>query len=143
LYPFVPEHEIIGKIAGKVEHVPLLQVGQTHGLSWYAGSCLACQNCLAGDHNLCPTGEATIIKRHGGFATSVLFQWIWATPLPDSLEPVFAGPLFFGGITVFNPLVQHGLKPTARAGVVGIGGLGHLGLQLLRNWGCEFIAFQL
>ena len=141
-YPFVPGHEIVGKIAGKGEHVPLLKVGQTVGLGWYAGSCLACQNCLAGDHNLCPTGEATIIKRHGGFATSVRCQWIWATPLPDSLEPVSAGPLFCGGITVFNPMVQHRLKPTARAGVVGIGGLGHLSLQFLRKWGCEVIAFS-
>jgi alcohol/geraniol dehydrogenase (NADP+) len=141
-YPFVPGHEIVGKIAGKGEHVPLLKVGQTVGLGWYAGSCLACQNCLAGDHNLCQTGEATIIKRHGGFATSVRCQWIWATPLPDSLDPVSAGPLFCGGITVFNPLVQHSLKPTARAGVVGIGGLGHLGLQFLRKWGCEVIAFS-
>jgi len=141
-YPFVPGHEVVGKISAKGSHVPLLEIGQTVGLGWYSGSCLACRNCLSGDHNLCQTGESTIINRHGGFATQVRCQWIWATPLPGSLDPVSAGPLFCAGITVFNPLVQHDLKPTARAGVVGIGGLGHLALQFLRKWGCEVIAFS-
>jgi alcohol/geraniol dehydrogenase (NADP+) len=69
-------------------------------------------------------------------------QWIWATPLPQGIKSVSAGPLFCGGVTVFNPMVQHELKPTARVGVVGIGGLGHLALQFLHHWGCEVIAFS-
>jgi uncharacterized zinc-type alcohol dehydrogenase-like protein len=141
-YPFVPGHEIVGKIAAKGSHVPRLEIGQMVGLGWYSASCLSCQNCLSGDHNLCPTGEGTIVKRHGGFAAQVRCQWIWATPLPEALDSVSAGPLFCGGVTVFNPMVQHELRPTARVGVVGIGGLGHLALQFLRKWGCEVIAFS-
>jgi uncharacterized zinc-type alcohol dehydrogenase-like protein len=85
--------------------------------------------------------EGTIVQRHGGFATRVRSHWAWATPLPAGLDPAKAGPLFCGGITVFNPIVQFGVKPTDRVGVVGIGGLGHMALKFLRAWGCEVVAF--
>jgi len=62
-------------------------------------------------------------------------------PLPEGVDALSAGPLFCGGITVFNPLVQFAVKPTARAGVIGIGGLGHMALQFLNAWGCEVTAF--
>jgi uncharacterized zinc-type alcohol dehydrogenase-like protein len=68
-------------------------------------------------------------------------QSAWATPLPEALDPAKAGPMFCGGITVFNPIVQNNIKPTDRVGVIGIGGLGHLALQFLNKWGCEVIAF--
>jgi uncharacterized zinc-type alcohol dehydrogenase-like protein len=58
------------------------------------------------------------------------------------VDPVDAGPLFCGGITVFNPIVQCGVKPTDRVGVIGIGGLGHFALQFLNKWGCEVTAFS-
>jgi len=62
-------------------------------------------------------------------------------PLPDKLDARAAGPLFCGGITVFNPLLQYAIGPTARVAVVGIGGLGHLALQFYSAWGCEVTAF--
>ena len=61
--------------------------------------------------------------------------------MPDEIEAAKAGPLFCAGITVFNPLVQFGVKPTDRVGVIGIGGLGHMALQFLNKWGCEVHAF--
>ena len=61
--------------------------------------------------------------------------------LPEGVNPDSAGPLFCGGITVFNPLVQFDIKPTAKVGVIGIGGLGHMALQFLNAWGCEVTAF--
>jgi uncharacterized zinc-type alcohol dehydrogenase-like protein len=63
------------------------------------------------------------------------------SPVPVGLDPAKAGPLFCGGITVFNPIVQFGVRPTDRVGVVGIGGLGHMALKFLRAWGCEVTAF--
>jgi uncharacterized zinc-type alcohol dehydrogenase-like protein len=101
-----------------------------------------CDQCLAGDHNLCATAEQTIVGRHGGFADKVRCHWAWATPLPAALDAAKAGPLFCGGITVFNPIVQCGVKPTDRVGVIGLGGLGHLALQFLDKWGCEVTAFS-
>jgi len=62
-------------------------------------------------------------------------------PIPDGIDLESAGPLFCGGITVFNPLVQFDVKPTDKAAVIGIGGLGHLALQFLNAWGCEVTAF--
>jgi alcohol/geraniol dehydrogenase (NADP+) len=68
-------------------------------------------------------------------------HWLWASPLPPALDTATAGPLFCGGITVFNPIVQCGVQPTQRVGVIGIGGLGHMALQFLNKWGCEVVAF--
>lgn len=147
-YPFVPGHEVIGKIVAMGPQVPRdltrggLEVGQTVGLGWFSGSCMSCPQCLGGDHNLCSTAEGTMVGRFGGFATRVRAKWMWAIPLPSGLEPAKFGPMFCGGITVFNPIVQCGVKPTDRVGVIGIGGLGHMALQFLNKWGCEVYAFS-
>jgi len=66
----------------------------------------------------------------------------WAVPLPAGLDPAAAGPLFCGGITVFNPLVQFDVRPTHKVGIVGIGGLGHMAVQFANKWGCEVFAFS-
>ncbi|MFO1152700.1 MAG: NAD(P)-dependent alcohol dehydrogenase [Rhodospirillales bacterium] len=141
-YPLVPGHEIVGTIAAKGEHVHHLEVGQTVGVGWNSGACLTCPQCLSGDHNLCATAEATMVGRPGGFATQVRVEATWAIPLPDDLAAAETGPLFCGGITVFNPIIQNHILPTHRVGVVGIGGLGHLALRFLDAWGCEVWAFS-
>jgi len=141
VYPFVGGHEVVGKVVAVGDQVKHLKVGQTVGLGWYSGSCMTCRQCMSGDHNLCPTVEGTIVHRHGGFATQVRALAAWAVPLPAGLDPAKAGPLFCGGITVFNPIVQFGVKPTDRVGVIGIGGLGHMALKFLHAWGCDVVAF--
>lgn len=141
-FPFVPGHEATGTIAAVGSGVTTLRVGQRVGLGWFSGSCMRCKYCLAGDHNLCTTVEQTIVHRHGAFANRVRAHWAWVLPLPEKVDPAKAGPLFCGGITVFNPIVQFGVKPTDRVGVIGIGGLGHLALQFLNKWGCEVTAFS-
>ena len=140
-YPFVPGHEAIGKIVATGAHAKSVNVGQTVGLGWNAGSCLYCHQCLTGDHNMCANLEQTMIGRYGAYATRVRCHWIWATPIPEGLDLAKAGPLFCGGITVFNPLVQFGVRPTDRVGIIGIGGLGHLALQFFNKWGCHVTAF--
>lgn len=140
-YPFVPGHEVVGVVTAAGPDVKRVKVGDTVGLGWYSRSCLCCPQCLAGDHNLCRNAEQTMIGRYGGFADRVRCHWLWATPLPPALDAAKAGPLFCGGITVFNPIIQCEVKPTHRVGVLGIGGLGHLALQFLRKWGCEVYAF--
>lgn len=140
-YPLVPGHEGIGTISAVGRNVKARRIGQKVGVGWFSGSCLSCLTCMSGDHNLCATAEGTIVGRHGAFADRVRCQWAWATPLPAGIDEAKAGPLFCGGITVFNPIVQLGILPLARVGVVGIGGLGHLALQFLNHWGCEVYAF--
>ena len=141
-YPIVPGHEVVGTVAAVGNHVKNLRVGQRVGLGWFSGSCMHCRNCMKGDHNLCVTAEQTIVGRHGGFADRVRCNSEWAVPLPEGLEAKQAGPLFCGGVTVFNPIVQFDVRPTHRVGVIGIGGLGHLALQFLNKWGCEVTAFS-
>ncbi len=140
-YPLVPGHEVIGRVAAIGAHVTSVAAGDTVGLGWYSGSCLTCDQCMSGDHNLCGHGEQTIVGRYGGFADKVRCRAEWAIRLPAGLDARRAGPLFCGGITVFNPIVQCGVQPTDRVGVIGIGGLGHLALQFLNRWGCEVTAF--
>jgi uncharacterized zinc-type alcohol dehydrogenase-like protein len=140
-YPLVPGHEVVGTIGAVGAEVTHLHLGQRVGLGWHSGYCMSCETCLSGDHNLCSTAESTIVRHHGGFADKVRAQAVSVIPLPASLDAARAGPLFCGGITVFNPLVQFDISPTARVGVIGIGGLGHMALQFLNAWGCDVTAF--
>ncbi len=139
-YPLVAGHEVVGRVAAVGEGVQRVAVGTRVGLGWCAASCQHCVPCVRGDQHLCQTGEQTIVGRHGGFAERVRCHWLWAMPLPEGVDAGAAGPLFCGGITVFGPIVEFGVRPTDRVAVVGIGGLGHLALRFLRAWGCEVAA---
>ena len=141
-YPFVPGHEIVGEVVEVGEQVKTVSVGDLVGLGWNSASCMHCQQCMEGEHHLCNSVEATIVGRHGGFADHVRGHWSWTIPLPEGLDMSKAGPLFCGGITVFNPIILAGVQPTDKVGVIGIGGLGHMALKFLNNWGCEVIAFS-
>jgi len=141
-YPLVGGHEAVGTVVATGEYVKGVKVGDTVGIGWFSGSCLHCPQCLSGNHNLCNTAEQTIVGRYGGFAERVRCHWLWAIPIPKSMDLAKAGPLFCGGITVFGPIVKCGVKPTDRVGVIGIGGLGHLAIQFLGKWGCEVVAFS-
>ena len=141
-YPLVPGHEIVGKIGAVGDRVTHLKLGQTVGLGWFSKSCMTCSECMSGNHNLCSTAEGVIVGRHGGFANKVRANEAWVIPLPEGINVATAGPLFCGGITVFNPIIQNNIQSTDRVGVVGIGGLGHMALRFLKAWGCEVTAFS-
>jgi uncharacterized zinc-type alcohol dehydrogenase-like protein len=140
-YPIVPGHEVAGKIIALGDNVKALQLGQRVGLGWYSSSCMSCPECMSGSHNTCAEAEGVIVGRHGGFADKVRCHWGWAVPIPEAVDNQVAGPLFCGGITVFNPIIECNVQPTDRVGVVGIGGLGHMALQFLNKWGCHVTAF--
>jgi len=140
-YPFVGGHEVVGTISKAGDAVTTLKPGDKVGVGWFSRSCLTCNPCMGGDHNMCRSVEQIAVGRYGGFAEAVRVQASWANKLPEDLKPEDAGPLFCGGITVFNPLVQFDVRPTDKVGVIGIGGLGHLALQFLNAWGCEVTAF--
>ncbi len=140
-YPLVPGHEVVGKVAAIGAQVSHLVVGDMVGLGWHAGYCMTCTSCLTGNHNLCGTAEATILGHYGGFADKVRAKGVSVIKLPKGIDLASAGPLFCGGITVFNPMLQFEVKPTDKVAVIGIGGLGHLALQFLNAWGCEVTAF--
>ncbi len=141
-YPLVPGHEVVGTIGAIGDRVTTLKIGQRVGLGWFSHSCNHCEWCMSGNHNLCSTAEQTIVGRYGGFADKVRAHEEWVTPLPEGIDPAKVGPLFCGGLTVFNPIVEFNVKPTDSVGVIGIGGLGHMALRFLRGWGCDVTAFS-
>lgn len=140
-YPVVAGHEVVGTIGQVGNSVKSFIVGQKVGLGWHAGYCDSCTQCDTGDHNLCSRTQPTILGRHGGFADKVRASASSVVALPEGINMETAGPLFCGGITVYNPLVQYDIKPTDKVAVIGIGGLGHIALKFLNAWGCEVTAF--
>ena len=141
-YPFVGGHEAVGEIIAVGDNTKGVKVGEKVGLGWNSGSCGHCEQCISGYQIMCRELEQTIVNRHGGFADKVRCHWSWAIKLPDKIDMLKAGPLFCGGITVFNPFYQYDIKPTDKVGVIGIGGLGHLAVQFADKWGCEVTAFS-
>lgn len=139
-FPFVPGHEVVGRVSKVGSAAKNLKVGDRVGVGWISGSCMACKQCLSGKQNLCANQEGTIVGRYGGFAQKTRAHWAWAIPVPDELDAAKFGPMFCGGITVFQPIVMGEVKPTDKVAVIGIGGLGHIALQFLANWGCEVTA---
>jgi uncharacterized zinc-type alcohol dehydrogenase-like protein len=140
-YPFVPGHEAVGRVAALGEQAKGLKIGQLVGVGWTAESCMHCHECLSGDQHLCATSVATIIGHNGGFANRMRSHWAWAVPLPEGIELSSTGPLLCGGVTMFSPLATYDVKPTDHVGIVGIGGLGHMGMKFAKAWGCEVTAF--
>ena len=141
-YPLVPGHEVVGKVIARGSQVKHLEIGQIVGVGWTASSCNTCDECTSGNHNLCDSAIGMIMGRHGGFADKVRAQATWAIPIPEGVDLKAIGPMFCGGITVFNPILQNNISPLSSVGVVGIGGLGHMALAFLKAWGCEVTAFS-
>jgi alcohol/geraniol dehydrogenase (NADP+) len=141
-YPFIPGHEIIGTIAAAGGEVRHLGAGQRVGLGWQSNSCGVCEWCIRGMENLCASSEATCVHRNGGYADRVRANARFVIPIPDALKSEHAAPLLCGGITVYNPLRTHGVNPSSRVGIVGIGGLGHIAVQFARAFGAEVTAFS-
>lgn len=141
-YPFIPGHEIIGTVTAVGSEVNSLSVGQRVGLGWQSNSCGECEWCTRGMENLCLTSEGTCVRRHGGYADRVRANSRFVFPIPEALSSEKAAPLLCGGITVYNPLRSHGINPSSRVGVVGIGGLGHMAIQFARVFGAEVTAFS-
>jgi alcohol/geraniol dehydrogenase (NADP+) len=139
-YPAVLGHEIIGRVAAVGSAAKGLKIGDRVGIGWTANSCMHCHQCLSGDQHLCLEAQPTIVGHRGGFASRVRSHWAWALPLPERTNFADAGPLLCGGVTVFNPLAMYA-KPTSRVGIVGIGGLGHMGVKFASAYGCDVTAF--
>jgi uncharacterized zinc-type alcohol dehydrogenase-like protein len=97
---------------------------------------------MKGLENLCPEAEGTCVHRNGGYADRVRANSRFVIPIPDGLDSERAAPLLCGGITVYNPLRTHGINPSSRVGIVGIGGLGHLAVQFARVFGARVTAFS-
>ena len=141
-YPFIPGHEIVGEITAVGSEVRSRKPGERVGIGWQANSCGICEWCLQGDEHLCPKSQPTCVGRNGGYADTVRVNSRFAIPIPEVLDSENVAPLLCGGITVYSPLRNRLARPASRVGIVGIGGLGHMGLQFARAFGCEVTAFS-
>jgi uncharacterized zinc-type alcohol dehydrogenase-like protein len=141
-YPFIPGHEIVGTVTSVGSEVVDRQPGQRVGIGWQADSCGICEWCRQGEEHLCAKSQPTCIGRNGGYAGAIRVNARFAIPVPEALESENVAPLLCGGITVYNPLRNWLARPSSRVGIIGIGGLGHIGVQFARAFGCEVTAFS-
>ena len=140
-YPRVPGHEIAGVIDKLGPDVVGWKTGQRVGVGWHGGHCGYCNSCRRGDFVICQNAaQIPGITYDGGYADYMVAPAAALALIPDELAPVEAGPLMCAGITTFNALRHSGARPGDLVAVLGIGGLGHLGVQFAAKMGFETVA---
>ncbi len=139
-YPRVPGHEIAGILDAVGPDVPVFKVGDRVGLGWHGGHCNYCEPCRRGEFVLCQNGQISGISYDGGYADYVIAPANALALVPEDLNPVDAGPLLCAGVTTFNSLRNSGARPGDTVAVLGIGGLGHLGVQFAAKSGYRTVA---
>jgi D-arabinose 1-dehydrogenase-like Zn-dependent alcohol dehydrogenase len=139
-YPRVPGHEIAGVIDAVGKDVPEWKAGQRVGIGWYGGHCGYCTSCRRGDFVTCVRGQISGITLDGGYADYVLVPFEALASIPDEISAIDAGPLMCAGITTFNSLRNSKARSGDLVAVLGIGGLGHLGVQFASKMGFRTVA---
>lgn len=139
-YPRVPGHEVIGTIDAIGTDVPNWKLGQRVGVGWYGGHCGHCESCRRGKFITCANALIPGISYDGGYADYMIAPFEALAAVPDELAPADAAPLMCAGITTFNALRNSGVGPGDVAAILGIGGLGHLGVQFAAKMGCRTVA---
>ena len=141
-YPRVPGHEVIGVIDAVGKDVPARwQTGQRVGVGWHAWHCGWCDCCRRGDFFACQTGaQVTGISFDGGYADYMVAPATALALVPEGLAAAEAAPLMCAGLTTFNALRNSGARPGDLVAVLGIGGLGHLGVQYAAKMGFRTVA---
>jgi propanol-preferring alcohol dehydrogenase len=139
-WPRVPGHEAVGRIDLVGDGVEGWAVGQRVGVGFLAGNCGHCKRCRAGDLVNCQNREFTGVQRDGGYAEVMIAKASALMSVPNELSSPDAAPLLCAGLTTFNALRSSQAKAGDLVAVVGIGGLGHLGVQYARHMGFEVVA---
>ena len=139
-YPRVPGHEVAGVVEAVGPQVPLFKPGQRVGLGWHGGHCNYCVPCRRGDFILCENGQISGISFDGGWAEYVVAPANALAFVPEELNDVDAAPLLCAGITTYNALRSSGARPGDTVAIVGVGGLGHLGVQYAAKSGYRTVA---
>jgi D-arabinose 1-dehydrogenase-like Zn-dependent alcohol dehydrogenase len=140
-YPRVPGHEVAGVIDAVGAGVPWWTAGQRVGVGWHGGHCGYCDSCRRGDFLTCRiAAQVPGITYDGGYADYMIAPAEALALIPDELSAVESGPLMCAGITTFNSLRHSGARPGDTVAVLGIGGLGHLGVQFAAKMGFRTVA---
>lgn len=140
-YPRVPGHEIAGIVDAVGNGVAGWSQGQRVGVGWHGGHCGYCDSCRRGDFVTCQIApQVPGIAYDGGYAEFVIVPAGALALIPEGLSAVEAGPLMCAGVTTFNPLRNSGARPGDLVAILGIGGLGHLGIQFAAKMGFRTVA---
>jgi len=139
-YPISPGHEVIGVVDKLGDGVDQWTVGQRVGLGWYGGHCGKCEPCRRGDLVRCQKGIIPGIAYSGGYAEYVVAPAVALAAVPDSLSSAEGAPLLCAGITTLNALRNSGARAGDLVAILGMGGLGHLGVQFAAKMGFETVA---
>jgi propanol-preferring alcohol dehydrogenase len=140
--PLVPGHEIAGRVVEIGSGVRDLKPGDRVGVPWIHWTCGECEFCRAGYENLCSRQKITGCTVDGGYAEFIKAPASHATRIPDTISAVEAAPLFCAGVTVYRAIKQAQLAPGQRLAVFGVGGLGHLAIQIGKELGYEITAID-
>jgi propanol-preferring alcohol dehydrogenase len=141
--PVILGHEIVGRVVEKGERVRHLRIGDRVGVPWVHWTCGECEFCREGNENLCTKQQITGVTVDGGYAEFVKAPASHALKVPDGLSSTEAAPLFCAGVTVYRALKQPRILPGQRLAVFGVGGLGHLAVQIGRGLGAEVTAIDI
>jgi D-arabinose 1-dehydrogenase-like Zn-dependent alcohol dehydrogenase len=139
-FPRVPGHEVVGVLDAVGAEVPEWKVGFRVGVGWHGGHCGHCAPCRAGDFISCTTGKVPGISYDGGYADYMIAPFEALAAIPAELSSIDAAPLLCAGITTFNALRHSGASPGDVVAILGIGGLGHLGVQFAAKSGFHTVA---
>ena len=153
VYPSLPGHEVVGRVARAGDAVTKVRVGDIVGVGCMVDSCLSCPACRQGLEQYCegpkgwtatyngpqkPDGSNTF----GGYSDAIVVREEFVLRIPPAIAPEKAAPILCAGVTTFSPMRHWKVGPGQRIGVVGLGGLGHMAVQLGRALGAEVVAFS-
>lgn len=141
--PLIPGHEVVGRVVEKGEAVVNLDIGDRVGVAWTHWTCGECELCREGRENLCSKQMITGCTVDGGYAEFMNAKASHALKVPDSLSSEEAAPLFCAGVTVYHAIKSSGIKPGQRLVVFGVGGLGHLAVQIAKCFGAQVNAIDI
>jgi alcohol dehydrogenase (NADP+) len=150
IYPMVPGHEIVGTVSAIGSSVTRFKVGDAAAVGVLVDSCRECPSCKAGDEQYCTNpgmvGTYNAIDRQGnltfgGYSDHIVVDEAYVLSLPKGLDPAAAAPLLCAGITTYSPMKHWEVGPGAKVGVVGLGGLGHMGLKFAHAMGAYTVQF--
>ncbi len=151
VWPCVPGHEVVGRVTAVGEGVDGFEVGDIVGVGCMVNSCQVCEPCQAGEEQYCtgPRGATLTYNgptkpdgsnTYGGYSTDIVARQEFVLRIPDVITPAEAAPILCAGVTTYAPLRQHDVGPGMKVGVAGIGGLGHMAVQLAKAMGAEVVA---
>jgi len=150
IFPIVPGHEVIGRVAETGPGVTRFKKGDLVGVGCMVDSCRICPSCMEGLEQYCENGFVATYNgvdrvsgdvTFGGYSTGIIVDEAFVLRVPANLDPAAAAPLLCAGVTTWSPLRQWGVGPGKKVGVVGLGGLGHMGVKLAHAMGAHVVMF--